>query len=134
RAGIAAARIASAVLARVPAAGAQVDPAAEGDPVVDHDQLLVVRAAERVLAVEPELDAPVRAEPEAHGGQERALERVEQREVPLEQVRAQAAPAPHELVEELGERAFVAAALAAAQAHAAVQVPAEDQDRALGAL
>ena len=57
--GRAAARLVVAVLARVPAVAGHVDAAAEGEAVVDHDDLLVVRGGRRMGAVEPGVDARV---------------------------------------------------------------------------
>jgi hypothetical protein len=47
-------RIVVGVLARVPAVGGHVDPAAEGQRVVDDDDLLVMRARHRMRMVELE--------------------------------------------------------------------------------
>nr|WP_315053034.1 hypothetical protein [uncultured Brevundimonas sp.] len=58
---VASARVAVPVRARVPAVGQHVDAAAERQPVVDHHDLLVVRARRRVVAVQPGVDAFVAA-------------------------------------------------------------------------
>ena len=54
-----AARIVEPMLARVPAPGGQIEPARERDRVVDHDDLLVLRGAERKVVVEAEADSAV---------------------------------------------------------------------------
>ncbi|ASY59743.1 hypothetical protein SS05631_b56510 (plasmid) [Sinorhizobium sp. CCBAU 05631] len=53
---IAAQVILGQVVRRVPAPGGQIDAADESDPVVDGDEFLVMRTAQRVVAGETELD------------------------------------------------------------------------------
>ena len=130
-AGVAAARVGHPVLARVPAARGEVEAAREGDRVVDDDELLVVTAARRMDRVESEVQAAVRAAPEADARQHLTLEREEHREVPLEDVDLEIAPPPHEAVEERHE---VARLVAAAETHPGVEVPSDQENALAGSL
>ena len=69
-----AARIVEAMLARVPAPGGQVEPAGERHRVVDHDDLLMLRGAERQVVVEAEADPPRRAPAQRHDRKQLALD------------------------------------------------------------
>ena len=55
--GMAATKFVVAMMPRVPAIAGHVDAAAKGEAVVDHDDLLVVRGAEGMGAVEADMDA-----------------------------------------------------------------------------
>jgi len=134
-AGIDAAGVVGAVLRRVPAACREIEAADERDRVIDHDDLLVMRRTERMAAVEAEVEARMAA-PRAREERERlALERVDHRKIPGEdvdvQLRTTIEQAEQELAERVGQRAPPAVA---AEADAAADVPAEDEQRALRAL
>ncbi len=126
---IATARVVGRVRGRIPAFARQVEPADEREPVVDHDELLVMRRAARMRVVEPEADAAVRTPRGAIDGGPVALQRVDHREVPREHVDAQVVPRGRERAQECGERVGQAVAgVGGRQMHLAVDVPADDED------
>ena len=129
-----ASRIVRAVVRGVPAPRREVEPAHEREPVVDDDDLLVVRARERVAAVEPEVHPPMALPAEAVQRRELAVGAEDHRIVPVEHVDAQLAAPPCEVVQELAERRAGAAVVAEGEGGTAVEVPREDDDRALGQL
>jgi hypothetical protein len=115
---------------RVPARTGQVDAAREREPVVDHDELLMMRRAERVLAIELECHVPVRAPAELVNRQPFAFECIQHREIPCEHVDAQVAPPLHQRAQKIGEPGGQAVACAGGcQLQAAIDVPADDEDR-----
>ncbi|MCW5890832.1 MAG: hypothetical protein KIT14_09790 [bacterium] len=116
------------MLRGVPARGGEIEPADEGHGVVDHDDLLVMAAAERMLGVEPEAHAAMAAPARAPGREQLALQREHQREVPVEDVDAQVAPRPAELVEELPEAAALGLGGGGEERRALLHVPADDED------
>ncbi len=127
---VAAARIVGRMRGRVPAGARQVEPADEREPVVDHDELLVMRRAARMRIVEPEPDAAMRAPAGPIHGRPVALQRVDHREVPREHVDAQIVAGGRERVQEgrerVGQRVVGAAGR---EPHPAVHVPADDEHR-----
>jgi hypothetical protein len=130
-------RLVGRVLRRVPALARQVDAAAERDGVVDHDELLVMRPTGRVRVVELHADAPVRLPPptEPHGARRLPIGRIDHREIPVEHVDVQVAPAAREVVEvgpEPGPGAVVLARKV--DAAIAVEVPRQDEDGVRGEL
>ena len=130
-----AARVVTVVLGRVPAAQRQVEPTGEGERVVQHDQLLVLARAKRVLVVEPQLKALVARPRRVEPRREPALERVEQRIVPLEHADLELRAPAHERVEPRPELVReVVDRRVRAKPRAAVEVPADDQDAALDPL
>src|SRR5690606_27698949 len=102
----------------------------EGDRIVDHDELLVVRSAERVARVEAKADATVCPQSELEERQRLPIERVDHREVPREDVDVEPAAAPHEAIEEL-DQGLAGPVRSRSEAHLTVDVPAEDEDRVL---
>ena len=79
---IAAPRLGGVVGRDVPAAHGQVDAAAVRDVVIDDDELLVMRRADRQVAVEQDLDALRYARAEDQARKELAVHRVEDRVIP----------------------------------------------------
>ena len=96
-------RLVQPVRGRVPPMPRQVDAAGEGERVVDDDDLLVVRRAERMVIVEPEVHAPGHAPSQAPSREGIPLERVEGRVVPGEEVAAQLRLATHDPGQQLVE-------------------------------
>jgi hypothetical protein len=96
-------RLVQPVRGRVPPMPRQVDAAGEGEHVVDDDDLLVVRRAERMVIVEPEVHAPGHAPSQAPSREGIPLERVESRVVPGEDVAAQLRLATHDPGQQLVE-------------------------------
>src|SRR5262245_22389100 len=92
--------------AGVPPMTSEVDPATERELVVDHDDFLMVRAAERDAIVETELHAAGCAPPELPSREGIAFERVERRVVPDQDVAAQMGPPsrdePQQVIESCG--------------------------------
>jgi hypothetical protein len=126
-------RIARLVVAGVPALVGEVQAAHERELVVDHDDLLVVRSGDRVRVVEAKIDAAVGAPREARGRRDLAVDAEHHRVVPVEDLHLQPALAAREAVEEIGKDDGRLAFLPF-EHRAAVEVPAQDHDGALGAL
>ena len=107
-------RVLRQVLRAVPAPHREVDAADEGDSVVDHHDLLVMRAGHRVRVVVAQMHAP-------RG----------RRVIPVEHVHLQRVPPRDEVVQELAQqrRRPVRLNRVEVQARLAVEVPAEDGDR-----
>ena len=132
---VAAQRVVGFVLGGVPAPDGDVEPAGEGDGVVDDDQLLVLRGAERHRVVEAEAHAARRIPAEGIGGEQLALGCVEHGEVPEQQRDFE----PRTLVDQRREKirqplgiAVLGAAARADQSGLAMDVPADDEGVALG--
>ena len=118
------------MLRRIPAGMREIEAADERDGIVDDDDLLVVRRADRMLAVEPELEPAVRLPVELEHGQPLALERIHHREIPRQRVRAQTAARCRHCVQEVAERLRKAVVRAFGdEPQPAVDVPADDEDR-----
>jgi hypothetical protein len=100
---IAASLVGGQVLGGVPARHPEIEAAGECDRVVDDDDLLVLRSSERMLGVETKMHPAMRARSEAQAWQQLALEGVQHREVPVENVDVQPAPASGEAIEEGAE-------------------------------
>jgi len=131
--GIDAARLVGAVRRRVPTPDREVDAADERNRVVDHHDLLVVRGPDRMMVVEVKSESAVGAPAARVERKGLPGERVDHREVPVQHIDAQRAPAPGERVEEMAERArHPVGGLTLHERRAAVDVPADDEDRALG--
>ena len=101
--GVAAHGLAAGVLGRVPAAVREIETADERDRIVDDDDLLMVRRAERMLVVEAEVQAPVRAPVELVERQPFAVHREHHREIPRQHVHLQIAAALDDFVQEIAE-------------------------------
>ena len=102
--------------------------------VVDHDDLLVLRGAERHGVVEAERDLLRRAPLQRQARQQLAFVGVKQRIVPEQQMDPKLGPAAHQGAEEIGRacrQAVVRRAALADQPGPAVDVPAEHEDAAL---
>jgi hypothetical protein len=126
-------RVVGPVSGRVPAPGGEIESADERQPVVDEDDLLVVRARQRVRVVVAQVHAPMRVPREPVERRKLAVGAEHHRVVPVEHAHVQPPPAPGEIVQEVAERDALAAG-PDLQRRAAVEVPGEDHDRALGAL
>ncbi|KGD59276.1 hypothetical protein DP49_6626 [Burkholderia pseudomallei] len=125
-----AARLVGRMPRRVPARARQIEAADERDAIVDHDELLVMRRAARVRAVEPEHDAVPRAPSGAVHGRPFALERVDHREIPCQHIDPQPSACVRERVQERRERLRPAVVRAVRhEPQPAVDVPADDEDR-----
>src|SRR6185369_2266251 len=132
--GVEPARIDGAMVARVPAVRAEVEAAGERDGVVDDDDLLMMARADRMAAVETEAQSAVSAPPEFHERQRLALERVDHRKVPVEDVRVQVAALRHDCVQEIAEATGQGVRDIGTDAYPTIDVPAENQDRAFCTL
>ena len=124
-------RIFERVRGRIPAPDGQIESAGIGDRVVDHDDLLMLRTAERRFAVETELHLIRRIPVERKLRKHFALERIEHREIPQQQPHRQSGPPLHERREKVAKRnrkSVIGLAALADKARAAVDVPAEDED------
>ena len=126
--------VGDAVRARIPAAAREIIAAHERKRVVDDDHLLMMRRADRMAVVEAEGKAAVRAPVELVDRQPLAFHRVEHREVPRQHVAVQVGLAGDHRIEEFAERLGQPVVCAIGnEAHPAVDIPTEDQDRAAGA-
>ena len=126
-------RVVVRVVARVEAAAREIVAADESHGVVDDDDFLMVRAADRMLVVEAKRQPTMRAAVELVDRQPLALHRVEHREVPRQHVTAQCRGSRDEGIEEIAQLLGQPVARAVGyEAHAAVDVPAEDENRPAG--
>ena len=89
--------------ARVPAMARQIDAAAERQLIVDHDNLLMVGAADGMMIVEPETNASRHPPSEPPSRQRIALERVERAVVPRQDVAAKVRASSCDMREQLVE-------------------------------
>ena len=128
-------RILGGVLGRIPAAHGEIDAADEGHRVVDHHDLLVLAAGDRVRVVVAQMHAPRRGPAEAVERREFPVGAEHHRVVPVEDMHVQRVAALHQPVQELTKqrRRPIRLHRIEVQARLAVEVPGEDGDRALGA-
>ena len=82
-------RVVPAMLGRIPARVGQVAPSREGDGVVDHDDLLVMRGSSRQLAVHLEAKARAPGPRQIEVWQPLSLQQEYHRVVPVEQIYVQ---------------------------------------------
>ena len=116
----------------VPAMPGQVDAAAERHRVVDDDDLLVVRAADRVMVVEAEAHLARHAPAQSPPRQRIALEGVERRVIPDQHVAAELRTPAHDEGEqrvESSRRIGHRRVGAGQQIEVGLDVPADDEDR-----
>ncbi len=121
----------------IPATDRNVEAAAEGETVVDDDDFLVMGSAEWNFIIEAEIDVARRVPAERHGGQQLALHRVDDRIVPEEELYLEVRVLPRESGNEFAEcfgKVIIHLAGGTDKARAAVDVPADDQDRMAGIL
>ena len=130
---IAAARFRGVVGRDVPAAHGQVDSAAVRDVVIDDHEFLVMRRADRQVTVEQNLDPLRFAMAEDEARKELAVHRVEDRVVPQQNLDLELRAALQQPFEQLADldRRAVGGPRVAFQPRAAVQLPAQNEDRAL---
>jgi hypothetical protein len=126
----AATRVAGPVLGGVPTPAGEIEATGKRQPVVDDDDLLMMRTAQRTLIVHVETDAAMCLPVQAVDRQPLAMQRHQHREVPVEHVNPQAPVLPHQTVEECAQfRAGRAGAglTLGQQPQATVDVPGQDQ-------
>jgi hypothetical protein len=126
---VAAQRVVGGMLGRVPALDRQIGAPDEGERVVDRDDLLVVGAADRMLAVEAELDARMLLPIGRQQLIERGARPEQERDVPDQQVDVKVLRALRELRQEppqLGRR------VGRIEKHPLIEVPADDHDPGAG--
>jgi hypothetical protein len=119
----------------VPAALAQVHPAEHRDRAVDDHRLLVLAGADRVTGVELEAQVLVAADAEGERLERLALEGEHRRGAPGQDAHLELGPRLAELRQELDQRERFLGLLglfATQELDAAVELPAQHQDRALG--
>ncbi len=122
------------VLGRVPAADRQVEAAGKGHLVVHHNELLVLGSTRRHGAVETEMKPLGRRPVEAPLRQPFALAGIQNGKVPEQHMDMQARPffdEGREKKREFGRIAVVDFPGLAHQQHAAMEIPAEQKERAL---
>ena len=123
-------RIVRIVRRRVPPRRGEIEPADERHCIVDDDDLLVLRASQRMMVVETEVEARVGAARPAMKRQDLALQGIDDREVPIENADTQRSTAPDQAVEERPDLVRVVPHPSfGPQSHAAVEIPADYQDR-----
>ena len=81
----------------------QIDAAAEGQPIVDHNDFLMMGAANGMPVVEAEPDPPRRSPAETQRAKWIAFERVQRRVVPDQDVAAELRVASDDVGEQLVE-------------------------------
>ena len=94
--GIDAARIIRLMFRGIPAPAAQIDAAGEGDLVIDHYQLLMMRGAFGMAAVEAKVKAWRRLQAQPQGRQQFPLGRIDHIEIPGQQIDTQLGLALHQ--------------------------------------
>jgi hypothetical protein len=116
------------VLVGVPAVGGDVDAAGEGDAVVDDHDLLVVRAADRVVLVDGE-HQPVGSPPvEQHDRRQAARQGDQHADVPVQDADLQLRVAPDGGLEHPAQPVGAGGAVPAGiELDARVEVPADEQ-------
>ncbi len=124
-------RLVEVVRAGVPAPDRDVEAAGERDAVIHHDQLLMLRRADRHRVVEGETDAGWRAPLQRHDGEHFPLAGVERGEVPQQDIDLQLGPLARQGGQKFAELLRIAVIGSAAfteERRPAVNVPAEDED------
>ena len=91
------------VLGRVPAMSGEIEPAGERDAIVNHDDLLMLRGAQRNLVVETEVHALRRLPLQRERRKWLALRRIQQRVVPQQQIYVERRALFHQSAEEFGQ-------------------------------
>jgi hypothetical protein len=122
------------VLGGVPAVGCDVDATGEGQAVVDHHDLLVVRAADRVVGVDTEGE-PIRGAPvEQHDRLEPSPQRTEHAEVPLQDADLQPRIALHRDLQDAAQPVVPGATRPQrVEPDPGVEVPADEEHALFGA-
>ena len=125
-------RIVEGMLRRVPTTNGQIEPARKGDRIVGDDDFLVLRTPKRRLVIETELDLVRRRPVERQLRKQLALERIEHRIIPEQQPDRELGATLDQRGQKFRERdgiAIVGLPALADQPGAAVDVPADNQDR-----
>jgi hypothetical protein len=117
---------------RVPTPDREVDAATKCQAVVYHHQLLVVRRAHLMAPIERKRQPWVCHGPELVGRHELALERVDDREVPAQDVDSQLGTLLKHVVEEVEQGLGKLSRFFGHQHGACVHVPTDDVHRVLG--
>ncbi len=129
------ARIVRRMRPRVPPALGQVEATEVGELPVDDDELLVLARAGRMRAVQLEMQPVLVLPAELRRRQQLALQHIDHREVPGQDVDGQVVPARRQILQRLGQRARVQrVVLVTDQLEPAVDIPTDDQDLPLGSL
>ena len=123
------ARLDIAVMPRVPPLARHVDPAAECEAIVDHDDLLVVRTAGRVETVELGMDPRMLHPPRQREDVRAAHERLERADVPPQQEDLELGIALGEPIDEVADRLRLAGfTVRSDEVDACVEIPADQHD------
>jgi hypothetical protein len=96
--GIDSAWIVRQVLRRIPAVFRYIQTADESDGVIDNDNLLVVRCAQRMAAIEAEMNPSVRLPWVTVERNDFTIRGIDHGKVPQQHVDAQLAIAPHQIM------------------------------------
>src|SRR5690606_14559487 len=91
------------VRTRIPTLAGEIDAAAERDGVIDHDELLMVRATDRMRVVVTQVHAPAWPPARAHEARPLPIQAEDHGIVPAEDVHAQHAPLTYERVQQLAD-------------------------------
>ena len=130
--GVCSAGVVGKMLRGVPAYVGEVDAAVESDAVVDNNDLLMMRCPGGQVFIQAEMDPLTRFPPEFPCGQRLALEGVEGREVPDEDIDVEVRFYPHGIVQEFSEMdREVGLVVTAEKLELAVDIPAGDVDASL---
>jgi hypothetical protein len=127
--------VVGAVFGGIPPLDGHVDPARESNGVVHHHDLLVVRRPARVHAVQGEVHATVGAPARVEAGERFAFERINDGEIPPQDVDPQPLTPGHQGVEEAAKLPLqLAVHLIGYEANAAVDIPTDDENGLLRPL
>jgi len=117
------------VLRGIPPALREVYSAYKGNSIIHDHDLLVVRGADRMVSVQPEMNAPMGLPLEIENGKQLPLQRVDHGEIPIQYMYIQAWLPRNRGIQHLLEfYRQIMYRFIAQQADAAVDIPAHDKD------
>lgn len=128
-------RVGRLMLASIPTPDGQVEAAAEGDGIIYHYDLLMMRRAERQIIIKAKSETAGRSPVQRDNGEQLSFESVKQRIIPHQNVNDQLRALTDERTQERRQflrKAIVGFPAFADKPRAAINVPAYDKNRGLG--
>jgi hypothetical protein len=123
------------MLGRIPSSSGQIQPADEGDGIIDHNDFRMMRGAQRVVAVHMEMHARMPSPTRTKKRKRFALERENHREIPDQDMDLQIRPPHCQIVEIASQiRKTFSFTVGKLQMNTAIEVPAPDEDRIMSEL
>ncbi len=119
--------VAVAMLPRVPAVSRHVDPAAKGQPVVDHRNLVMVAGAGRMRPVQLEMDLLARRPPGEAKRRGPTSEQLDRAQVPLEDVYLKPGPVFRQPGQQRAQLHGGAVVGVIVEADSRIEIPADQQ-------